>query len=37
LSELHAENLMGEMNNDIQEGGYVEGSSVKVHHDLIAE
>jgi len=39
LSEVSADNLMGEMNNDIQDGGYVEDSAKKLmaHHDLVGE
>ena len=37
LSELGHDNLMGELNIDIEDGGYVENSSTRVHHKLIGE
>lgn len=37
LSELNHDNLLGELNNDIEDGGYVENSSTRIHHKLHAE
>ena len=37
LSELGHDNLMGELNIDIEDGGYFENSSTIVHHKLIGE